>query len=285
MNRWKKPELILGTEKLILRSDNSKKKHTVAKYRCCCGKIFETGISRVETNRTKSCGCKYSEKSRTFWDYKDNYEKNMGLMLVKIVGVSEKWHMSIGEFICHCGTSFETAVISVRTGATRSCGKCLQRWETAPYHGEVITKINKEDFKKVFKEKIIYSARGKKEITISLKYTKKLMEQNCFYCGRPPQKLHFFNKKNKKPYLFNGIDRRDNNKGYTEENCVSCCSPCNFLKGTMGEKEFLQYTKKIYEYRITNNDAHSTGKVLPVRDNTRALKESNRSRQEQTRRT
>jgi acetone carboxylase gamma subunit len=40
MNRWKKPELLPKTEKLMLRDDNSKKNHTAAKYRCCCGKIF-----------------------------------------------------------------------------------------------------------------------------------------------------------------------------------------------------------------------------------------------------
>lgn len=45
--------------------------------------------------------------------------------------------------------------------------------------------------------------------------------QACNYCGLKPQF----------PHTRNGIDRIDSSKGYTENNCVSCCKFCNYAKG------------------------------------------------------
>jgi len=42
------------------------------------------------------------------------------------------------------------------------------------------------------------------------------------------------------------LDRVDNNMGYITTNVVPCCSTCNFLKHTLGKKEFLEHIKKIY---------------------------------------
>lgn len=52
---------------------------------------------------------------------------------------------------------------------------------------------------------------------------KKLLHGNCYYCNT----------------LSNGVDRRDNNVGYTKSNCVSCCSKCNIMKMDLSEKDFI----------------------------------------------
>jgi hypothetical protein len=36
-----------------------------------------------------------------------------------------------------------------------------------------------------------------------------------------------------------GIDRKDNNVGYTTDNTVSCCSTCNFMKGKLTYQSFV----------------------------------------------
>ena len=62
---------------------------------------------------------------------------------------------------------------------------------------------------------------------------------DCHYCGIAPKQ--FFRKNiGNGPYVYNGIDRKDNSVGYTMENCVSCCKTCNYSKGTLGEDEFIQ---------------------------------------------
>lgn len=64
-----------------------------------------------------------------------------------------------------------------------------------------------------------------------------LHASNCFYCDSPPS-----NKKSdgyNGDYLYNGIDRVDNNQGYVSTNCVPCCKYCNVAKGTQTTRDFL----------------------------------------------
>lgn len=44
----------------------------------------------------------------------------------------------------------------------------------------------------------------------------------------------------------NGVDRFDNTKGYTIENCRSCCSNCNYLKRDYNYKDFIDKCAMIY---------------------------------------
>lgn len=72
-----------------------------------------------------------------------------------------------------------------------------------------------------------------------------LTVQNCHYCGKIPfQKIN--NKYSGGPYIYNGIDRKDNKVGYIKENCVPCCKRCNTAKSNMSYEEFINYLKNIY---------------------------------------
>ncbi len=46
-------------------------------------------------------------------------------------------------------------------------------------------------------------------------------------------------------YVANGIDRKDNNKGYSKENVLPCCTKCNKAKGTQSYEEFLEWLSLI----------------------------------------
>ena len=48
---------------------------------------------------------------------------------------------------------------------------------------------------------------------------------------------------------YNGIDRLDSTEGYTTDNCVSCCTTCNWMKKKMPLEKFLQKVKEIAIYR------------------------------------
>lgn len=67
-----------------------------------------------------------------------------------------------------------------------------------------------------------------------------LITQPCFYCG-------YFNKDEEK-YI--GVDRINSEIGYTKENCVSCCTICNYMKNSMDVASFL---RKVREIAIFNN--------------------------------
>lgn len=46
-------------------------------------------------------------------------------------------------------------------------------------------------------------------------------------------------------FLYNGIDRLDNRRGYTVKNSVPCCTLCNYKKGNQSADEFLTWVRKV----------------------------------------
>lgn len=59
---------------------------------------------------------------------------------------------------------------------------------------------------------------------------------NCGYCGY----LHY-------KYL-NGLDRLDNNIGYTDDNCIPCCRTCNFMKQDYTFEILINKLEQIYDF-------------------------------------
>ena len=47
------------------------------------------------------------------------------------------------------------------------------------------------------------------------------------------------------PFLHNGVDRVNNDLGYTIENSVTCCSLCNYMKRGMSLSDFIIHINKI----------------------------------------
>lgn len=66
-----------------------------------------------------------------------------------------------------------------------------------------------------------------------------LIQQECYYCGKT-------NSQKDGEFYHNGIDRLDSTKGYTEQNCVPCCTKCNMAKGSLTTREFLNLVNDIY---------------------------------------
>jgi hypothetical protein len=50
-------------------------------------------------------------------------------------------------------------------------------------------------------------------------------------------------------YTHNGIDRRDNAKGYTIDNCLPCCENCNYIKRDIPYEDFMAWLDRIVRYR------------------------------------
>lgn len=75
----------------------------------------------------------------------------------------------------------------------------------------------------------------KLEFTLTKEDFESIIINNCYYCKSKPTK-------------YSGIDRFDNNEGYTLENCVPCCTTCNFLKHTLSYDDFILQINKIYNH-------------------------------------
>jgi hypothetical protein len=74
-----------------------------------------------------------------------------------------------------------------------------------------------------------------------------LITSNCYYCNREPYSIRRKERCNG-TFTYNGIDRIENNIGYTILNSVSCCEFCNRAKITRNTKEFLEGIIAIYEF-------------------------------------
>jgi 5-methylcytosine-specific restriction endonuclease McrA len=68
----------------------------------------------------------------------------------------------------------------------------------------------------------------------------------CHYCGLPPYTVS--HRKKDQAFVYTGIDRVDNEKGYTPDNVVPCCGVCNFMKGKLGLEQFLAQIKRIHTF-------------------------------------
>jgi len=74
-----------------------------------------------------------------------------------------------------------------------------------------------------------------------------LTTSSCAYCGVLPsqeRKTQYHNGS----FIYNGIDRVDNARGYESSNVVPCCKICNRAKDIMTREEFLTWAKRVVNY-------------------------------------
>ena len=179
-------------------------------------------IKGVVGGYTKSCGCLNGKLPEI------GEEHNF----LTLLEMSEQ-EKGKGKFQCKCGNIIETLLVSVRTNRTQSCG-CKNRLPPGEASCNAFFSV--------------YRHRAKKDdflFTLTKNEFKILTSQNCFYCGIAPEKEYRHGKSSTSGYLCNGIDRVNNDEGYTLENSVTCCAACNHAKSTMSKEEFLDMMKKI----------------------------------------
>jgi hypothetical protein len=85
----------------------------------------------------------------------------------------------------------------------------------------------------------IYKSRALKKnlnFEITNEQFKEITLKSCYICGKKMTEQHK-----------NGIDRFDNNIGYTLDNCKPCCGECNYLKKNYTYNNFLEKCKLIYD--------------------------------------
>jgi len=155
--------------------------------------------------------------------------------------VKNRWHYYC---VCDCGKEIDHAIngSKLKNGSTKSCGcirKGLPKLKHRKRYGEAIRNSILLSYK--------HNARRKNnKFYLTDEEAFELFQTNCFYCGIPPSKITR-KKRMYGEYIHNGIDRKDNNLGYTKENSVACCKDCNFKKGNQDLNGFLEWIKKVYE--------------------------------------
>ena len=168
--------------------------------------------------------------------------------VIRLVGRNDKRREFLWLVRCDCGNEKTIRGDMLKSGQSKSCG-CLKneisrnRWLKSPGEGTINNIINS------------YKHHAKKRgmmLELTREQIINIMSKNCYYCGKEPSNVSK-SQYNNGDFIYNGIDRIDNSKGYTIENAVPCCGMCNHSKDVLSENDFLSWIKQVYEFRDLGN--------------------------------
>lgn len=155
---------------------------------------------------------------------------------------------------CDCGTEKEARLSCLQQGTAKSCGCLGKERRAAANTGN--TRSRKKFGESSFNTLLAGYRRHAMLRNIPFELTpdefRELTSGDCFYCGTKPK---FVKRlwKGYGEYPYNGVDRVDNDKGYSIDNCVPACRPCNSKKN--GITRDMVY--KLY-HRLFTQDSPST---------------------------
>lgn len=147
--------------------------------------------------------------------------------------------------ICSCGKSCVVLQARIKNNHTKSCGCLVSR--KLKERNKATIGIKKTKYGANFGHiRYAYSNKGQ-EYSISDDELFILLTANCSYCGTQPSNIQKdVNKLHQESFVYNGIDRIDNNKGYIEGNITTCCKRCNIAKNNMSFEDFKEHVYNMY---------------------------------------
>lgn len=154
------------------------------------------------------------------------------IRLQKGIEKSGRWYW---QCICECGKERVILEKYFADGSIFSCG-CTQLKQLS--NGEPTQNLHLFNYKRGAHSRDLEFNLTKEEFNF-------ITSQNCYYCNAEP--IEKGNGRHK--IKLNGVDRIDNDVGYFIDNCVSCCTNCNFIKSNKSLEEFYDLISKIYNNR------------------------------------
>lgn len=223
---------------------------------CSCGNETIVRGSHLRGGSVRSCGCLAAELSaeRAYELGKEKAIDEVGNRYGKLT-VTERHGLDNQGVItwlclCDCGNEVIARGRDLRYGNIVSC-KC-ERIKRAHANTEK-RKLPKGDaaLNSLFSS---YKHGAKKrglQFTLTKKQFRSLTQSDCHYCGRSPFAVYgnWSNSGLNGCYVYNGIDRKNNDFGYVVDNCVPCCKSCNSAKSDMSYSDFIDYLDCLVAFR------------------------------------
>lgn len=139
---------------------------------------------------------------------------------------------------CDCGRITYVTATNLRKGNTASCG-CSRILPGSTAARRAVA----------YKYRSAARARGQ-IMDLDPDQFARLISGACHYCGAGPSNI--LKGYGRKPFHYNGLDRKDNDVGYVAGNVVTCCRQCNFAKGSVSYDEFLAWIDRLVAFRSTS---------------------------------
>jgi len=223
---------------VLKRAETDKNGHIFWLCQCICGKEIIQPLSYLSRNKKHICSCGCQDKIRKG---KDLIGKRVGNLTVLCRDLKTE-EDGTPYWLCKCDCGKESIVRDdyLRYKRIKSCG-CSRETVRGLLPGEAGFKQLLLSYKK--------SARKRNlQFDLSDEEFKNLVTQNCCYCGSVPSSIA----KNISKYsifVYSGIDRIDNSKGYSIENSVPCCKMCNEMKRALKKDEFIEHCLLIDKFQ------------------------------------
>lgn len=168
---------------------------------------------------------------------------------------------------CDCRNVFEIHGYSFSTNKRRSCG-CLADAvaHAISFERRTYSEATRNQHYQLHKS----SAKQQEVVPLEFSVWESVAKRPCHYCGETDIRNYTRTRHTKRfataltpeevtryDCKLNGIDRVDSQRGYELENCVSCCSMCNYMKQDYSITEFIQKIHQIAN-RFTLEHAANT---------------------------
>lgn len=194
---------------------------------CSCGKrVNRFGWELRGPSSKKHCGCEHKLKSERY------IGKRFGKLTVLDTADKTKYGRPQQKCMCDCGNIIVISNRNLQRGASTHCGCSLNTVNLGLPEGRSILNKIVGTYKNNAKIKGL-------DFELTTEECESIFSKNCHYCNSPPR-IHTY-KKLKGEYYANGIDRVDSSIGYVFKNCVTCCSQCNYMKGSLSYDYFTQW--------------------------------------------
>jgi hypothetical protein len=137
---------------------------------------------------------------------------------------------------CYCGETFPFALTRFHR-PRKSCDTCLETQQKADTNrANRVRNFKAEKFKNIerlYTEYVRNAVIKGRSFKLTLAEVTKLVTSPCAYCNSFTEGEAI------------GIDRVDNNRGYTLSNVVPACQTCNYMKHTYSKAFFIAHCKMI----------------------------------------
>lgn len=209
---------------------------------CNCGKMIIRSYEYLKTK--KICSCSTECRRLTIKNLIGNQINDL-LVVDGPISKKEKDGSLYWTCLCKCGTKLDIRNSRLLSNSAKSCQKCASIKTIQKFNSEKRIPYNKLPFGEAsfnsLYHRYTYNAKlNKNDFLLTKEQFKFITSNKCNYCDNLPNKqfpsnetIHKLNELGKRIngcYIYNGIDRLDNTKGYTIENSVSCCEDCNYIK-------------------------------------------------------
>jgi 5-methylcytosine-specific restriction endonuclease McrA len=224
----------------VPRPQHLANKFTYWRCKCECGSEGFYPATGLNKGKVKSCGCITKDLLRA--KAKDMTGMSFGKLLVlqRSADVSKRGVRWLCR--CECG-SLKVINGTTLRGGQQSCG-CLSketaRIQSTKYGGNVARNCLVSNYRTTAAERSL-------EFALSHDECDTLFTGACVYCGDLPNRVFTVKKHS---FIYNGIDRVDNSRGYVIDNVVACCQICNRAKNSLDLKDFEQWIDRLTRFRI-----------------------------------